>query len=161
MARWKKPWTAGNGLLFIGNLRKWTGNARRRSRPVELRTPARLAFHPWNAPRRRWEARTTKTFADAAVGLSVRTVRYWLRDEHLPQDTLTIEDRLFGSNFSSCTVWRFEHWEALEHDQKTAVIFAKRDADLIVTTPGAAKTVQSRGCLRLARQAEGRRGVII
>jgi tetratricopeptide (TPR) repeat protein len=55
---------------------------------------------------------TTKTFADA-VGLGERTVRYWLRDEHLPQDTLTIEDRLFGSNFFSYTAWRFELREAL------------------------------------------------
>jgi hypothetical protein len=29
---------------------------RRRSRPVELWTLARLAFHPWDAPRRRWRA---------------------------------------------------------------------------------------------------------
>jgi hypothetical protein len=45
--------------------------------------------------------------------LGEQTVRYWLRGEHLPQDTLTIEDRLFGSDFSSCTVWRFELREAL------------------------------------------------
>jgi hypothetical protein len=55
---------------------------------------------------------TTKTFADA-VGLSERTIRYWLRDDHLPQDTWTIEDRLFGSDVSRCTAWRFELREAL------------------------------------------------
>jgi tetratricopeptide (TPR) repeat protein len=55
---------------------------------------------------------TTKTFADA-VGLSDRAVRYWLRDEHLPQDTLTIEDRLFGSDVSGSMAWRLELREAL------------------------------------------------
>jgi tetratricopeptide (TPR) repeat protein len=66
---------------------------------------------------------TTKTFADA-VGLGDRTVRYWLRDEYLPPDTLTIEDRLFGSDFSSCTVWRFELREALARSRA-----ARRNGD--------------------------------
>jgi tetratricopeptide (TPR) repeat protein len=134
------PGTTGNDLLSIGNGGK--GPAMLDSgRPVELRTTAGndlLIGNGGKGPampdsgRARWsfgrlldwhfirgtrrgdvgKPWTTKTFADA-IGLSDRTVRYWLRDEHLPQDTLTIEDRLFGSDVSSCTVWRFELREAL------------------------------------------------
>jgi hypothetical protein len=43
----------------------------------------------------------------AAVGLGDRTVRYWLKDEHLPPETETIERVLFG-NDASYAEWRLE-----------------------------------------------------
>jgi hypothetical protein len=73
---------------------------------------------------------TAKTFADA-VGLGDRTVRYWLRDEHLPQDTLTIEERLFGSDVSRCTMWRLELREALARSRA-----ADRHSDASVPADG-------------------------
>jgi tetratricopeptide (TPR) repeat protein len=106
------PGTTGNGRLLIGNGGK--GSEMLDSGRARWSFGRLLDWHFIHGTRRgnageRW---TTKTFADA-VGLGDRAVRYWLRDEHLPQDTLTIEDRLFGSDFSSCTVWRFELREAL------------------------------------------------
>jgi hypothetical protein len=44
-------------------------------------------------PGRKW---AIKVFAEK-VGISDRTVRYWLRNEHLPPDTETIERALFGN----------------------------------------------------------------
>jgi hypothetical protein len=55
---------------------------------------------------------TPRAFTDA-VGVNERTVRYWLRDEHLPKNTFAIEDRLFGYDFSTCTAGRFQLREAL------------------------------------------------
>jgi hypothetical protein len=54
-------------------------------------------------PGRRWSA---KAFADA-VGCGDRTVRYWLRNEHLPPETETIERVLFGSD-ARYAEWRLE-----------------------------------------------------
>jgi transcriptional regulator with XRE-family HTH domain len=44
-------------------------------------------------PGREW---TAKVFADE-VGVSDRTIRYWLRNEHFPPDIKTIERALFGN----------------------------------------------------------------
>ena len=54
-------------------------------------------------PGRKWSA---KAFADA-VGFGDRTVRYWLRNEHLPPETETIERVLF-SNDACYAEWRLE-----------------------------------------------------
>jgi tetratricopeptide (TPR) repeat protein len=54
-------------------------------------------------PGRRWG---TKTFADA-VGVSDRTVRYWLKNQHLPPEIETIERLLFG-NDATYDDWRLE-----------------------------------------------------
>jgi tetratricopeptide (TPR) repeat protein len=51
-------------------------------------------------PGRTWSA---KSFADA-VGVGDRTIRYWLRDEHLPPEIETIERLLFGND--AC----YDHW---------------------------------------------------
>jgi hypothetical protein len=105
------PGAAGNDLLLIGNGGKGPAmhDSGRRWSFGRL-----LDWHFVHGTRRGNVGKpwTTKTFTDA-VGLADRAVRYWLRDEHLPQDTLTIEDRLLGSDVSRCTVWRFELREAL------------------------------------------------
>src|SRR5262245_11962469 len=54
-------------------------------------------------PGRKWSA---KAFADA-VGFADRTIRYWLRNEHLPPETETIERVLFG-NDACYAEWRLE-----------------------------------------------------
>jgi hypothetical protein len=54
-------------------------------------------------PGRKW---TAKAFAEA-VGCSDRTVRFWLRNEHLPPETETIERVLFGKN-PAFAEWRLE-----------------------------------------------------
>src|SRR5262245_31623993 len=54
-------------------------------------------------PGRKWSA---KAFADA-VGFADRTIRYWLRNEHLPPETETIERVLFG-NDACHAEWRLE-----------------------------------------------------
>jgi hypothetical protein len=54
-------------------------------------------------PGRTWSA---KSFADA-VGVGDRTIRYWLRDEHLPPEIETIERLLFG-NDACYDDWRLE-----------------------------------------------------
>jgi hypothetical protein len=82
LARWIMPGTAGNGLLLIGNGRK--GPAMLDSGRARWSFGRLLDWHFIHGTRRGdigkpW---TTKTFADA-VGLGDRTVRYWLRDEHL------------------------------------------------------------------------------
>lgn len=59
---------------------------------------------PGNRAGRRWG---TKEFA-AAVGVSDRTVRFWLKDQHLPPEIETIERVLFGHKLSSHAEWRLE-----------------------------------------------------
>jgi hypothetical protein len=54
-------------------------------------------------PGRKWSA---KAFAEA-VGFGDRTIRYWLRNEHLPPETETIERVLFG-NDACYAEWRLE-----------------------------------------------------
>jgi hypothetical protein len=54
-------------------------------------------------PGRKWSA---KSFAEA-VGFGDRTIRYWLRNEHLPPETETIERVLFG-NDACYAEWRLE-----------------------------------------------------
>jgi tetratricopeptide (TPR) repeat protein len=54
-------------------------------------------------PGRKW---STKAFADA-VGVGDRTIRYWLRNEHLPPEIETVERLLFG-NDSCYDDWRLE-----------------------------------------------------
>ena len=54
-------------------------------------------------PGRRWSA---KAFAEA-VGFGDRTIRYWLRNEHLPPETETIERVLFGNDLCYAE-WRLE-----------------------------------------------------
>jgi hypothetical protein len=54
-------------------------------------------------PGRKWSA---KAFADA-VGLGDRTIRYWLKNEHLPPEIETIERVLFG-NDAGYAEWRLE-----------------------------------------------------
>jgi tetratricopeptide (TPR) repeat protein len=54
-------------------------------------------------PGRAW---TAKAFADA-VGVGDRTVRYWLKDEHLPPEVETIERILFGGE-AAYAEWRLE-----------------------------------------------------
>src|SRR5215469_1870221 len=54
-------------------------------------------------PGRTW---TAKAFADA-VGVGDRTVRYWLRNEHLPPEVETIERILFGRD-ADYPEWRLE-----------------------------------------------------
>jgi NB-ARC domain len=52
---------------------------------------------------RKW---SNKEFAHA-IGFGDRTIRYWLKDEHLPPDTETIERVLFG-NDDYYAEWRLE-----------------------------------------------------
>jgi tetratricopeptide (TPR) repeat protein len=54
-------------------------------------------------PGRKW---STKAFADA-VGVGDRTIRYWLRNEHLPPEIETVERLLFG-NDACYDDWRLE-----------------------------------------------------
>jgi tetratricopeptide (TPR) repeat protein len=54
-------------------------------------------------PGRGW---TAKVFADA-VGVGDRTVRYWLKNEHLPPEVETIERILFGGD-AGYAEWRLE-----------------------------------------------------
>lgn len=54
-------------------------------------------------PGRRWSA---KALADG-VGVNDRTVRYWLKNEHLPPEIETVERLLFGSD-ERYAEWRFE-----------------------------------------------------
>jgi tetratricopeptide (TPR) repeat protein len=54
-------------------------------------------------PGRKW---STKAFADA-VGVGDRTIRYWLRNEHLPPEIETVERLLFG-NDTCYDDWRLE-----------------------------------------------------
>ncbi len=54
-------------------------------------------------PGRSW---TAKAFADA-IGVGDRTVRYWLRNEHLPPEVETIERILFGKD-PDYPEWRLE-----------------------------------------------------
>jgi tetratricopeptide (TPR) repeat protein len=54
-------------------------------------------------PGRKWSA---KAFADA-VGFGDRTIRYWLRNEHLPPEIETIERVLFGHD-ACYAEWRLE-----------------------------------------------------
>src|SRR5215475_8519673 len=54
-------------------------------------------------PGRQWG---TKPFA-GAVGRDDRTVRYWLKDQHPPQDIESIEQALFG-NDAAYAEWRLE-----------------------------------------------------
>ncbi|PWB82933.1 MAG: hypothetical protein C3F11_09345 [Methylocystaceae bacterium] len=65
-------------------------------------------------PGRRWSA---KALADG-VGVNDRTVRYWLKNEHLPPEIETVERLLFGSD-ERYAEWRlelrnahFESWRA-------------------------------------------------
>jgi class 3 adenylate cyclase/tetratricopeptide (TPR) repeat protein len=71
---------------------------------------------PRNRAGRRWG---TKEFA-AAVGVSDRTVRFWLKDQHLPPEIETIERVLFGRDLSSHAEWRLElrHAHAATERQK-------------------------------------------
>jgi tetratricopeptide (TPR) repeat protein len=48
-----------------------------------------------------------KEFA-ATVGLSDRTIRFWLQNQHLPPEIETVERVLFGDDPSSHTEWRLE-----------------------------------------------------
>jgi adenylate cyclase len=54
-------------------------------------------------PGRKW---SVKAFADA-VGFGDRTIRYWLRNEHLPPETETIERVLFDDD-ACYAEWRLE-----------------------------------------------------
>ena len=70
---------------------------------------------PYGAPEkigRRW---TEKEFADA-VGVDQRAVRYWLSDQKVPQEMLSIERVLFGDNERYDT-WRKE-LRAAYHSKK-------------------------------------------
>jgi hypothetical protein len=60
-------------------------------------------------PGRRW---SNSAFADA-TGLNDRTIRYWLRDQHLPPETETIERILFGNDICYAE-WRLELRNAQE-----------------------------------------------
>jgi transcriptional regulator with XRE-family HTH domain len=68
---------------------------------------------------RKW---TVKVFAEK-VGVSDRTIRYWVRNEHLPPDTETIERVLFGNveaikGTDTYAEWRLELRQA--HDKSSA-----------------------------------------
>src|SRR5262245_12416467 len=65
---------------------------------------------PQSRAGRKW---STKEFA-AAVGMSDRTVRFWLQDQHSPPEIETLERVLFGENPSSCSEWRLELRQAHE-----------------------------------------------
>jgi transcriptional regulator with XRE-family HTH domain len=70
-------------------------------------------------PGRKW---TAKVFAEK-VGVGDRTIRYWLRNEHLPPDTETIERVLFGNieavkGTDTYAEWRLELRQA--HDKSSA-----------------------------------------
>jgi tetratricopeptide (TPR) repeat protein len=54
-----------------------------------------------------------KEFA-AAVGVSDRTVRFWLQDQHLPPEIETIERVLFGDDPTACAAWRLDLRQAHE-----------------------------------------------
>jgi TolB-like protein/Flp pilus assembly protein TadD len=59
---------------------------------------------------RKW---SKKEFA-AAVGVSDRTARFWLRNQHLPREVETIERVLFGRDPSTHAEWRIELRQAHE-----------------------------------------------
>src|SRR5216684_1936523 len=67
-------------------------------------------------PGRNWSA---KAFAEA-VGLGDRTIRYWLRNEHLPSEIETIERVLFGSD-ACYGVWRLELRQAHARTRATEI----------------------------------------
>jgi tetratricopeptide (TPR) repeat protein/transcriptional regulator with XRE-family HTH domain len=73
-----------------------------------------LAWGTWpggttKEPGRRW---TAKSLA-AKIGVSDRTVRYWLNNRHLPPEIETIERVLFGKN-ACYAAWRYELRQAYE-----------------------------------------------
>ena len=88
-----------------------------------------------NRAGRRWG---TKEFA-AAVGVSDRTVRFWLRDQHLPPEIETIERLLFGHDLSSHVEWRL----ALRHAH-AALWRRKSDTQLQRSEPEAAPPAPAR-----------------
>ena len=66
-------------------------------------------------PGRTWTARS---LADA-VGVGDRTVRYWLRNEHLPPEVETIERILFGGD-AGYVEWRLELRQAHARSRRDA-----------------------------------------
>src|SRR5258708_39256178 len=113
--RRKRHQTSGNDLLRVGKAER-TGqcrSARTRGDDRAQWTFGRLL--DWHLrrgtrpggridrPGRSW---TAKAFADA-IGVGDRTVRYWLRNEHLPPEVETIERILFGKD-PDYPEWRLE-----------------------------------------------------
>jgi class 3 adenylate cyclase len=88
-----------------------------------------------NRAGRRWGM---KEFA-AAVGVSDRTVRFWLKDQHLPPEIETIERLLFGHELSSHVEWRLE----LRHAH-AAAWRRKRDTQLQRSDPAPTAPVPAR-----------------
>jgi hypothetical protein len=88
-----------------------------------------------NRAGRRWGM---KEFA-AAVGVSDRTVRFWLQDQHLPPEIETIERALFGRDLSSDVKWRIE----LRHAH-AAAWRRKRDTQLQRSDPAPTAPVPAR-----------------
>lgn len=62
--------------------------------------------------------------ASAALGISERTLRYWINDKHLPDSTSTLEKVIFG-NSPAFDDWRLELIEAL---RKTRLANATKPA---------------------------------
>ena len=85
-----------------------------------------------NRAGRRWG---TKEFA-AAVGMSDRTVRFWLKDQHLPPEIETIERVLFGRDLSSHEEWRLalRHAHAALWRRKSDTAVQRREPE--ATAPG-------------------------
>jgi class 3 adenylate cyclase len=90
-----------------------------------------------NRAGRRWGS---KKFA-AAVGVSDRTVRFWLKDQHLPPEIETIERVLFGRGTSSHPQWRLAlrhaHAAAWHRKSDTQVQHREPDATAPAADPGA------------------------
>jgi hypothetical protein len=103
----KKHRKSGKDLLLVGKA-EMSDNFVKNYSEVQGGDPVQRTFGQWlkwhflrgtrpggkiDHPGRKW---TVKAFAET-VGVADRTIRYWLRDEHLPPDTETIERVLFGN----------------------------------------------------------------
>jgi class 3 adenylate cyclase/predicted ATPase len=86
---------------------------------------------PRNRAGRRWGS---KEFA-AAVGVSDRTVRFWLKDQHLPPEIETIERVLFGHNLSSHVEWRLALRHAHASHHKNAPELERREPEATQPAP--------------------------
>jgi MerR HTH family regulatory protein len=73
-------------------------------------------------PGREW----SKAEFAQATGLGDRTIRYWLRNEHLPPEIETIERLLFG-NDDGYAEWRLELRHAYATSRGTKRSFATTD----------------------------------
>jgi class 3 adenylate cyclase/predicted ATPase len=75
----------------------------------------------------------TKEFA-AAVGVSDRTVRFWLQDQHLPSEIETIERVFFGDNVSTHTEWRLALRHAHEATRRKEATRPQDETPAVATT---------------------------